>query len=325
MTPMDAAIKGAGEIGFTIVSISLSLIAVFIPLLLMGGIVGRLFREFAMTVSITVVVSALVSLTLTPMMCSRFLVERSRPAWPALPDGGGDVRRDAGILSHHARHRAALSVYHADGVHRDGDGHRGAVRHHSEGLLSDPGCRPDHRHFRRRAGLVVRHAWSSLQQQLNDIVAHDPAVASFASQVGAGTGGQQGNDGRMYINLKPWDQRPGDDVMKVIARLSEKAQAVPGVQLFMQPAQDINVGGRLSRTLYQFTLAGRRPCRAERLGAEDAATDAGAVQDCATSPPISRSPARPRRSPSTATPHSASASSRSRSTTHCTMRSASAR
>ena len=89
MTPMDAAIKGAGEIGFTIVSISLSLIAVFIPLLLMGGIVGRLFREFAMTVSITVLVSALVSLTLTPMMCSRFLASHHGAAWPALSHGRG--------------------------------------------------------------------------------------------------------------------------------------------------------------------------------------------------------------------------------------------
>ena len=98
-----------------------------------------------------------------------------------------------------------------------------------------------------------------LQEQLNDIVAHDPAVASFASQVGAGTAGQQGNDGRMYINLKPWSQRPNDGVMKVIARLSAKAQTIPGVQLYMQPAQDITVGGRLTRTLYQYTLEDSDP------------------------------------------------------------------
>ena len=92
MKPMEAALKGAGEIGFTIVSISLSLIAVFIPLLLMGGIVGRLFREFAMTVTVAVVVSAIVSLTLTPMMCSRFLRQEHRRARPAVPRGGGGLR-----------------------------------------------------------------------------------------------------------------------------------------------------------------------------------------------------------------------------------------
>ena len=93
-----------------------------------------------------------------------------------------------------------------------------------------------------------------LQEQLNDIIIHDPAVASFASQVGAGTAGQQGNDGRFYINLKPWSERPNDGVMKVIARLGEKARKLTGVALYMQPAQDINVGGRLSRTMYQYTL-----------------------------------------------------------------------
>jgi HAE1 family hydrophobic/amphiphilic exporter-1 len=93
-----------------------------------------------------------------------------------------------------------------------------------------------------------------LQTQLNDIVRHDPAVASFASQVGAGTAGQQGNDGRFYINLKPWDERPNDGVMNVIARLTRKAKAIQGVNLYMQPAQDINVGGRLARTMYQYTL-----------------------------------------------------------------------
>ena len=136
MKPMEAALKGAGEIGFTIVSISLSLIAVFIPLLLMGGIVGRLFREFAMTVSITIVVSALVSLTLTPMMCSRFLTAMTRQAWPALPHGRGDVRRHAAVLSAHARRGAALPLRHADGLPRDRHADRRAVRAYPERLLS---------------------------------------------------------------------------------------------------------------------------------------------------------------------------------------------
>ena len=228
MKPMDAAIKGAGEIGFTIVSISLSLIAVFIPLLLMGGIVGRLFREFAMTVSITVLVSALVSLTLTPMMCSRFLASHQPQHGRLYRIVEAHVRRNAGVLSAHARRGAALPLRHADGVHRDGGDHRLAVRDHTEGLLPDAGCRPDHRRSPRVHRMRPSSRWRGCNEQLNDIVGSDPAVASFASQVGAGTGGQQGNDGRMFINLKPWDQRPNDGVMKVIARLAEKAKAVPG-------------------------------------------------------------------------------------------------
>jgi hydrophobe/amphiphile efflux-1 (HAE1) family protein len=253
LSPMDAALKGAGEIGFTIVSISLSLIAVFIPLLLMGGIVGRLFREFAMTVSITVLVSAFVSLTLTPMMCSRFLANhhgehgRLYHIVEAMFDG---------ML---AFYRATLDI---------------ALRFRFITLLVFLGtvavtamlfvAIPKGFFPTQDVGLIIGitegaqdssyQRMVTLQEKLNDIVAHDPAVASFASQVGAGTAGQQGNDGRMYINLKPWEQRRGDDVMKVIARLSRKVQSVPGVQLFMQPAQDINVGGRLSRTLYQYTL-----------------------------------------------------------------------
>ena len=112
MNPMEAALKGAGEIGFTIVSISFSLIAVFIPLLLMGGIVGRLFREFAMTVSIAVMVSAIVSLTLTPMMCSRFL--RHQHSHGRLYRIDRELLRGHDrLLSPHARHRAALPVHHA--------------------------------------------------------------------------------------------------------------------------------------------------------------------------------------------------------------------
>jgi hydrophobe/amphiphile efflux-1 (HAE1) family protein len=253
MQPMEAALKGAGEIGFTIVSISVSLIAVFIPLLLMGGIVGRLFREFAMTVSITVVVSAMVSLTLTPMMCSRFLSaehgEHGRlfRAVEAMFDGIlGFYRRTLDVA---LRFRfltlmvflatvtvtAALFVTIPKGFFPTQD--IGLILGVSEGAQS-----------------ASFQQMSRLQQQLNQIVGADPAVASYAAQIGAGTAGQQGNDGRMFINLKPWDERPGDDVMKVIARLSAKAKAVTGAQLFLQPGQDINVGGRTSRTLYQYTL-----------------------------------------------------------------------
>jgi hydrophobe/amphiphile efflux-1 (HAE1) family protein len=258
MSPMDAALKGAGEIGFTIVSISISLIAVFIPLLLMGGIVGRLFREFAMTVSSAVIVSAFVSLTLTPMMCSCFLGHhrgghsRLYRAVEAMFDGMlGFYRRtlDMALRFRFLTLMVFLATVTATGV---------LFVRIPKGFFPTEDI-----------GLIIAVTEGAqdssyghmvaLQQQLNDIVGHDPAVASYASQVGAGTAGQQGNDGRMYINLKPWAERPNDGVMQVIARLAQKAQAVPGVQIFMQPAQDINVGGRLARTMYQYTLQDADP------------------------------------------------------------------
>jgi hydrophobe/amphiphile efflux-1 (HAE1) family protein len=253
LSPLEASIKGAGEIGFTIVSISVSLIAVFIPLLLMGGIVGRLFREFAMTVSITVLVSALVSLTLTPMMCSRFLSNHhsAHGRLYRLVEGGFDgmaafYRRtlDVALRFRFITLLVFIATVTVTGVLF---------------VLVPKGFFPT-----QDVGLIIGISEGAqdasyqqmykLQEQLNGLVEHDPAVASFASQVGAGTAGQQGNDGRMYINLKPWDQRPNDGVMQVIARLTQKAQAIPGVALYMQPAQDINVGGRLARTMYQYTL-----------------------------------------------------------------------
>jgi multidrug efflux pump subunit AcrB len=258
MKPMDAALKGAGEIGFTIVSISISLIAVFIPLLLMGGIVGRLFSEFAMTVTSAVVVSAFVSLTLTPMMCSRFLAghhgghNRLYRIVESAFDGMLDFYRrtlEVALRFRFITLMVFLATVTATGVLF---------------VLIPKGFFPTE-----DIGLIIAVTEGAqdssfqhmveLQRKLNDIVGHDPAVASYASQVGAGTAGQQGNDGRMYINLKPWDERPGDGVMQVITRLGQKVQAVPGVQIFMQPAQDITVGGRLARTLFQYTLEDADP------------------------------------------------------------------
>ncbi|HEX4110989.1 MAG TPA: efflux RND transporter permease subunit [Stellaceae bacterium] len=251
--PMDAAIKGSSEIGFTIVSISCSLIAVFIPLLLMGGIVGRLFREFAITTSATVVVSAFVSLTLTPMLCSRFLgrTPKTHGRLYRIVEGGFDAMNEfyRRTLEVALRFRfitlmvffitmaisAALFVFIPKGFFPVED--TGIIIGTSEGAQDAS--------FFQMVGL---------QEKLNEIIGKDPAVGAYGSQVGAGTAGQQGNDGRFYISLKPWNQRPGDDVMKVIARLGQKARAVSGIALYMQPAQDINVGGRLSRTMYQYTL-----------------------------------------------------------------------
>jgi hydrophobe/amphiphile efflux-1 (HAE1) family protein len=253
MPPYEAAIKGAGEIGFTIVSISLSLIAVFIPLLLMGGIVGRLFREFAMTVAVAVMISAFVSLTLTPMMCASFLSHQhgTHGRFYRIVEAGFDAmigfyRRtlDIALRFRFITLMTFLGTLTLTGVLYV-DIPKGFFPIQDIGLIVGTSEGAQNASFQQ----MMR-----LQTQLNEIVRNDPAVASFASQVGAGTGGQQGNDGRLYISLKPWDQRPNDGVMKVIARLAQKAKAVQGANLYMQPSQDINVGGRLARTMYQYTL-----------------------------------------------------------------------
>ena len=252
MSPTEAALEGAGEIGFTIISISLSLIAVFIPLLLMGGIVGRLFREFAMTVAITVLVSAIVSLTLTPMMCSRFLKHQS--------EQHGLLYRIVekffdGLL---AGYRRTLDI---------------ALRYQPVTLMiffatmaltaylytvipkgffptQDTGVMVGIT----EAGQDVSFAeMARRQQEAASIVARDPAVAAISSSIGAGLGGQTGNNGRLWITLKPFDQRDVS-IQQVIARLRPEVAKIEGMNVYFQPAQDINVGGRLARTQYQYTI-----------------------------------------------------------------------
>jgi len=252
MKPIDAALKGAGEIGFTIVSISFSLIAVFIPLLLMSGIVGRLFREFAITVSITIVISAVVSLTLTPMMASRFLKHENHKHGRIynLVESMFDAMLNF--------YRRTLDV---------------ALRFQFITLLIfiatvsltaylyviiPKGFFPT-----QDTGIIIAITEAAqdasydqiarLQQTVNRIVLKNPSVYSVVSSVGAGSGGQTGNDGRMYITLKPWDQRKSG-VMQVIAQLDKAMEPVAGIRLFMQPAQDVRVGARLTKTLYQYTI-----------------------------------------------------------------------
>jgi hydrophobe/amphiphile efflux-1 (HAE1) family protein len=252
MKPLEAAIQGAAEIGFTIVSISCSLIAVFIPLLLMGGIVGRLFREFAICVSITIVLSALVSLTLTPMMCARFLntgghrhgrlytaVERLFDAMVRFYGRTLDVALRFRFLTllvfiGTVALTAALYVVIPKGFFPTQD----------TGIIIG---------ITDAAQDISFTGMARLQRQVNQVVLHDPAVGSVVSSIGAGAGGQTANNGRMYITLKPWSERT-DSATQVIARLDRSMQAVGGVRLFLQPAQDVSVGARLGRTLYQYTL-----------------------------------------------------------------------
>ena len=252
MDPREAALKGAGEIGFTIISISLSLIAVFIPLLLMGGIVGRLFREFAMTVSIAVAMSAFVSLTLTPMMCARFLRRHTgRHGWwyrvmERMFDGLlAGYRRTLDIALRFQL--ATLGVFFATMAVT---GYlyvqipKGFFPQQDTGVMLGI----------TEAGQDVSFAEMSRRQQVAAaVVLQDPDVQAVSSTVGAGIGGQTGNNGRMWITLKPFDERTSN-AQEVIARLRPRMAELEGLRVFFQAAQDINVGGRLSRTQYQYTL-----------------------------------------------------------------------
>jgi hydrophobe/amphiphile efflux-1 (HAE1) family protein len=253
MDPMAAALKGAGEIGFTIISISCSLVAVFIPLLLMGGIVGRLFREFAMTITIAVMLSAFISLTLTPMMCSRFLKHHTgghnwayrlvESFFEALIGG---YRRTLDIALKFrfitllvflatASTTVYLYIIIPKGFFPSQD--TGVVFGVTEGSQD-----------------ISYTQMSDIQSKLNAIVAADPDTAAYGATVGAGVGGQTGNNGRIYIALKPWDERVGGSAQQYIARLRPKFNAVAGGAAFLQAAQDIRVGGRLTKTEFQYTL-----------------------------------------------------------------------
>ena len=253
MHPMEAALKGAGEIGFTIVSISLSLVAVFIPLLLMSGIVGRLLREFAMTVTIAVLVSAVVSLTLTPMMCSRFLHHHEGRhnviyrAIEAFFDGlNAGYRRTLDIalrfqfitlltflgtigLSLYLLVTAPFGFFPAQDT--------GVILGTTEGAQD----------------ISFRHMFA-LQQKLADVIAADPDTQSYAANMGTGLSGQTSNNGRMFIALKPWEQRVGGSIQDYIARNRAKLAKVEGGQLFLQAIPDVRTGGRISKTEYQYTL-----------------------------------------------------------------------
>jgi hydrophobe/amphiphile efflux-1 (HAE1) family protein len=252
LTPREAAVKGAGEIGFTIISISLSLIAVFIPLLLMGGIVGRLFREFGVTVAMTIAVSAVVSLTLTPMMCARFMRperEVKHGRLYMLSERGFDIllagyRRSLDIALRH--HRITFAVFLAT---LTATGYlftvipKGFFPQQDTGLIIGTSEAAQDISFAE----MVRH-----QRALGEVVSKDPAVATVGMAVGAG-GAQTQNNGRFFITLKPRDQR-NVTADQVIRRLQPQLAKVEGAALFLQVAQDINVGGRLARTQYQYTL-----------------------------------------------------------------------
>jgi hydrophobe/amphiphile efflux-1 (HAE1) family protein len=250
MKPLAASLKGAGEIGFTILSISISLIAVFIPLLLMGGIIGRLFREFAITMTMTIVVSAFVALTLSPTMCALFLRDEKHAkhgkAYMAIERGfdkllAGYTRGLDYVLDHKRATLATFLLTLAATVMLYVYIPKGFFPQQDTGIISGLTDAPQDISFDE----MVRR-----QHLVTDVISKDPDIASYGTGIG---GNRPINNGFLIMGLKPRDQR-SSSADEIITRLRPQLAKVPGIQLFIQAAQDLNVGGRTSRTQYQYTL-----------------------------------------------------------------------
>ncbi len=284
-SPMRAAYKGAAQIGFTIVSLTVSLIAVFIPLLFMGGVVGRLFSEFSVTLSVSVIVSAVVSLTLTPMMAARLL----RPAAAERP---GRLARafEAAFDRTLAGYRRTL----AWSLRRQGAMLLLALAT-LVGTVALYAVVPKGFLPRQDTGLIIAVTqgeqsasiarMNRLQSAAAEVVRADPAVADVVSFVGAGAINPTPNTGRLTIALRPRPQRDAN-AQAIAARLQARLAGVPGLSVFMQPVQDIQIGTRVSRTQYQYTLvdtdaaelAHWAPLLADRLAADPRLRDIASDQ-----------------------------------------------
>jgi multidrug efflux pump len=254
MTPLRATIEGARQIGFTVISISASLIAAFIPLFFMGGVVGRLFTEFSMTLAFAIVVSTLVSLTLTPMICAHFVRAAPSPnaTWLDRAVEGalrGTVSAYTRSLDHVLRFRwLTLLAFFATigltvGLYIQMP--KGYFPQDDTGLIfGGTRASPD----------ISFEAMKELQQRATQIVLSDLAVAAVGSSVGASGWNASVNNGRLFISLKPPSERPGVSSQTVINRLRPKLLDVGGMRVFMFPAQDVRGGGRQSSSSYQYTL-----------------------------------------------------------------------
>ncbi len=255
MTRMRAALLGAREVGFTVVSISLSLVAVFIPLLFMAGLPGRLFREFAVTLSVAVLISLVISLTTTPMMC----------AWLLKPGGEAEARRPAGWLSRQAKRGFDLVLA---GYAHSLDwalGNKWLVMLILLSVIALNGYLfavvpkslfPQQDTGQLLGGLsadqsISTKAMGEKLREVVDIVRHDPAVGSVVGFIG----GSRAGGGFMFVELKPVSER-SEHGLAVIARLRPQLARVTGLRLFLQPVQDVRSGGRSSSSTYQYTLKG---------------------------------------------------------------------
>jgi len=251
-SPLKAAFKGAQQIGFTIVSITVSLLAVFVPILFMGGIVGRLFREFAVTLAVAVAISGVVSLTLTPMMCGRLLDSpTTRHGWAyRQSERGFDsllrvYERSLGWVVNHTRFMALVSViivaatvwlyiYVPKGLFPQQD--TSMIMGFSEAPQD-----------------VSFPAMKDRQKALNDVLLSDPDVLHAVSFTGGGFGASAGNTGTVFLDIRERPARKAT-IDEVVGRLRVRLAKLVGVNLYLQPAQDVRVGGRSSRTQYQYTV-----------------------------------------------------------------------
>ncbi|GKW42895.1 MdtB/MuxB family multidrug efflux RND transporter permease subunit [Pectobacterium parvum] len=251
--PLNAALKGAGEIGFTIISLTFSLIAVLIPLLFMGDIVGRLFREFAVTLAVSILISAVVSLTLTPMMCARMLSHQSlrkqnrftrasERFFTRLIDAYGVWLRK--VLNHPwltlsvALGTLLLTVLLYIWIPK------GFFPIQDNGIIQGTVQAPQTVSFSNMA---------DRQQRVASIIMKDPAVESVSSFIGVDGTNAALNSGRLQINLKPLSER-SERIPEIISRLQQQTAQIPGIQLYLQPVQDLTIDTQISRTQYQFTL-----------------------------------------------------------------------
>jgi HAE1 family hydrophobic/amphiphilic exporter-1 len=253
MRPFEAALKGSREIGFTIVSITFSLIAVFIPVLLMGGMVGRVFREFAVTIAVAIIVSGFVSLTLTPMLCARVLKGHQ-----------GEEKQNFVLRAFEAMFDRMKRAYEwsLDGVLRYKSVMLVVTLATIAGTIWLYIVVPKGFFPTEDTGYMIGitegntdiafPAMAKLQREVADIVRKDKAVDYINSTVGAGGPNTLGNSGRMLVALKPRDER--GDLRQVIARLRREAAVVPGIEIFFRPIQNINLGGRLTKSEWQYTL-----------------------------------------------------------------------
>jgi len=252
-TPLEAALKGSAQIGFTIVSLTVSLIAVLIPLLFMGDIVGRLFREFAVTLSVAILVSAVVSLTLTPMMCAKILRaehEASRTRFYRITERAFTwmIDRYATTLRWVLRHQPGTLVVTIGTLVLTIVLYvvvpKGFFPVQDTGVILGVSEAPESISFT---------ALSERQRALTRVILKDPDVASLSSFIGIDGTNMTPNSGRIQINLKPREQRHAD-ATEIIRRLQTSLHSVEGITLYMQPVQDLTVENRVSRTQYQYTL-----------------------------------------------------------------------
>ncbi|MGH9638310.1 MAG: efflux RND transporter permease subunit, partial [Candidatus Angelobacter sp.] len=252
-SPMEAALQGAGQIGFTIISLTVSLIAVLIPLLFMGDIVGRLFREFAVTLAVTIVISALVSLTLTPMMAARLLknpktvkhgrvYQATERAYERVIEWYGTTLR--WVLKHQTITLLATVAALALTLYLYVIVPKGFFPVQDTGVILGISEGPENVSFTSMA---------ERQQKLAKVILEDPDVASLSSFIGIDGTNTTQNSGRIQINLKPHEDR-SDTASDIIRRLQPELAKVEGITLYMQPVQDLTVEDRVSRTQFQYSL-----------------------------------------------------------------------